>query len=123
MELTSQQKQNFFEQGFVKLPGIIPTPLVHNALRAINTSLGSRGIDPAQLPTLRSRSYCPEIQDSEAITGLLNSSPLWSVAESAIGQGHIKPVHSGQIALRFPQDGPARVGNPHLDGMHTPSME
>ncbi|GCE05628.1 hypothetical protein [Dictyobacter aurantiacus] len=120
MELTNQQKQEFFEQGFVKLPGIVPTPLVHDALRAINISLGSKGMDPAQLPTLRSRSYCPEIQDSEAITNLLYASQLWSVAESAIGQGNIKPVRSGQIALRFPQEGPERIGNPHLDGMHSP---
>ena len=121
MELTHQQKQTLYDQGFVKLPGIVPEELVHDALRAINASLGSKGIDPAQLPTFRSQSYCPEVTSTPTIEPLLNASPLWSIAESAIGSQAIQPVHNGQIALRFPTLGEAASATPHLDGMYTPT--
>lgn len=120
MELTHAQKQAFFEQGYVTLPGIVPRELADTALRHINASLGSEGIHPDQLVTFRSQSYTPELTNSAAITDLLNASPLWSVAESAIGVGQIRPVNAGQIALRFPTLGAAREPHPHLDGMYTP---
>ena len=121
MELTYEQKQTFYDQGFVKMPGIVPKELVHDALRAINASLGSEGIDQAQLPTFRSQSYCPEVTTTPAIVRLLNASPLWSIAESAIGMQAIQPVQYGQIALRFPVMREAASATPHLDGMYTPT--
>ncbi len=121
MELTETQKQALFEQGFVKLPGIVPRELVDVALRAINATLGSQGIDPASLTKFRAQSYCPELTASLAITGLLNDSPLWSVAESAIGAGKIRPVKNGQIALRFPTMEQPGEPHPHIDGMYTPT--
>jgi len=121
VELTQEQKQTLYDQGFVKLPGIVPEELVHGALRAINASLGSEGIDPAQLPTFRAQSYCPEVANTPAITRLLNASPLWSIAESVIGSEAIRPVDGGQIALRFPVSGEAHAAGPHLDGMYYPN--
>lgn len=121
MELTQEQKQALYEQGFVKLPGIVPQELVHKALFAINASLGSEGIDPSQLIRFRAQSFCPEVQKTPAITDLLTASPLWSLAESAIGKDTLQPVTSGQIALRFPGPGPVSAGRPHIDGMHTPT--
>lgn len=121
MELTDVQKQSLFEQGFIKLPGIVPRPLVDAALRSINASLGSEGMHPDNLTKFRAQSYCPELQQTPAITGLLTDSPLWSVAEAAIGAGKIQPVNGGQIALRFPSTDPAREPHPHLDGMYTPT--
>ncbi len=121
MELTHEQKQTLYDQGFVKLPGIVPKELVHDALRAINASLGSEGIDPAQLPTFRSQSYCPEVTNTAALVRLLTASPLWSIAESAIGSEAIRQVQDGQIALRFPVMGEAARATPHLDGMYSPN--
>ncbi|GCE27227.1 hypothetical protein KDA_27110 [Dictyobacter alpinus] len=120
MNLTTEQKQTFFDQGFVKLPNAVPEQLVHKALHAINASLGSEGMDPARLVTFRTQSYCPEVQRTAAITDLMTASPLWSLAESAIGANTIQPVQSGQIALRFPTAGLDKVGGPHLDGMYSP---
>jgi hypothetical protein len=120
LELTHEQKQTLYDQGFVKLPGIVPEELVHDALRAINASLGSNGIDPAQLSTFRSQSYCPEVTNTAALVRLLTASPLWSIAESVIGSEAIQPVQNGQIALRFPVMGEAARAKPHLDGMSTP---
>jgi hypothetical protein len=121
MQLTVGQKRNLYRDGFVLLPGAVPRGLVDTALRAINASLGDAGIDPAQLTTFRARSYCPELQSSSAITDLIQAPDVWSLAESAIGPGQIKPVDSGQIALRFPSTEPTGAPHPHLDGMYTPT--
>lgn len=120
MQLSHAQKVSLYEKGFVKVSQVVPRVMVDAALRAINHSLGE-GIDPEQLNTYRSRSFCPELQDQPVITDLLNKTPALALAESAIGAGKIKPVTAGQIALRFPslQD-PPPPPNPHLDGMYTP---
>jgi hypothetical protein len=121
MELTHEQRQHFFDQGYVHIPSVVPRERVHAAVRAINSSLGSNGIDPAKLTTFRARSYCPELQSAPEITGLLNDTPVLEVAESMIGRGQVKPATSGQIALRFPSMAPASPPHPHLDGMYTPT--
>jgi hypothetical protein len=121
MELTAAQKQSLYDQGFVNFPNIIPRELVDRALRAINASLGSQGIDPNNLTKFRAQSYCPELTTSPVITGLINDSPVWSLAESAIGVGKIRPVKGGQIALRFPtMEQPGEL-HAHIDGMYTPT--
>lgn len=120
MELSEAEKAALVRDGFVKLPGIVPRPLVAQALRTINGSLGSEGMHPDQLRTFRARTYCPEVTTTEPITDLLYQTPLWSLAESAIGRGTINAVKSGQIALRFPQAGPAHDPHPHIDGMYSP---
>jgi ectoine hydroxylase-related dioxygenase (phytanoyl-CoA dioxygenase family) len=119
MELTYAQKQALYENGYVKIPGVIPPVMVDAALRAINHSLGE-GMKAEDMATLRAQSYCRELQTAPVITDLLNNTPAWSLAESVIG--NIKPVQSAQIALRFPsvQDPPSPP-HPHLDGMHTPT--
>src|ERR687885_2279139 len=121
MELTTAQKESLVRDGFVKLPRAVPNHLVDAALRAINASLGSEGIDPARLATFRAQSYCPELQGAPPILDLLNASGLLEYAESAIGTGKLLPVRRGQIALRFPTLEPLRPAHPHLDGMYTPT--
>lgn len=120
MELTHFQKLHFYEHGFVKVPGVVPRVMVDAALRAINHSVGE-GIPQEQLQTIRQRSYCPELQREPVITDLLKATPAWSLAESLIAPGKIRPVGAGQIALRFPSmQNPPPPPRPHLDGMHTP---
>lgn len=121
MQLTHAQKQQLYTDGYVKIPGVVPRVMVDAAVRAINSSVGE-GIDPTQVITYRSRSFCPELQQAPVITDLINKTPTLAFAESAIGVGKIKPVEAGQIALRFPtlQDPPAPP-RPHLDGMYTPT--
>jgi ectoine hydroxylase-related dioxygenase (phytanoyl-CoA dioxygenase family) len=121
MQLTYAQKQEFYKNGYVKLPGVVPQVMIDAAVRAINASVG-QGIDPAQVPIYQSRSFCPELQREPVITDLFNKTPALGLAESMIGVGKIQPVGAGQIALRFPtlQDPPA-APRPHLDGMYTPT--
>jgi len=121
MQLSQAQKQEFYQNGFLKVPGVIPQVMIDAAVRAINVSIGE-GIDPEQVPIYRSRSFCPELQRESVITDLVNKTPALALAESLIGADKIKPIGSGQIALRFPtlQDPPGQP-RPHLDGMHAPN--
>jgi hypothetical protein len=122
VELTPSQQQDLWERGYTLLPGAVPRDRVHAALRAINASLGERGMHPDELVRFRSQSYCPELQGSQAIVDLYQASAARAVAEAAIGPGMVRPVRGGQIALRFPAAGdPPREPVPHIDGMHSPT--
>ena len=119
MELTYHQKQAIYNQGFVQIPGVVPQVMIEQAMKAINHSIGE-GMNKDDMVTLRSRSYCPELQQDSVITDLFNQTPARSLAESAIGSGLINPITDGQIAIRYPlfQD-PPNPPHPHLDGMHS----
>ena len=118
--LNEEQRRQIFDDGYTLIRGAVPPDRVQAALRAINASLGEHGIDPARLTRFRAQTYCPEITDSAAILDLLTATPLWSLAESVIGEGTLMPVTHGQIALRFPINGTAGDVHPHIDGMYTP---
>jgi hypothetical protein len=117
--LSAAQRAALVRDGYVVLPQAVPRPLVERALAAINQCLG-RGLDPRRVDEYRARSFCPELQDDAAITGLLRQSAVWAAAESLLGAGKVKAPRTGQIALSFPTSRPARA-HPHLDGMYTPT--
>jgi hypothetical protein len=128
--LTAEQVQELHRDGFLQVSGLIPQALVRRALRAINASLGERGMDPTQLSTLRAQTYCPELRSAPEITDLFNATPAKLLASAAIGAGKIRPITGGQIALRFPRPlEPAVDPNPppppppraHIDGMYSPT--
>ena len=79
MELTYAQKEQIYERGYVKVPGVVPRVMVDAALRAINHSVG-QGMDPEQMTKFRSQSYCPELQHEPVITGLLTETPAWRLS-------------------------------------------
>ncbi|GGJ13997.1 hypothetical protein GCM10010885_24190 [Alicyclobacillus cellulosilyticus] len=120
MKLSYAQRCEIFENGFVKVPGVVPRIMVEAALQHIHANLGE-GMDPKEMPVYRAQSFCRELQRHPVITDLLNKTPAWELAESVLGEGNIRPVTSAQIALRFPvlQD-PPKPPVPHLDGMHSP---
>jgi hypothetical protein len=121
LELSHAQKVAIRDDGFVLVPGVVPRIMCDRALREINHSVGE-GMNVADMPILRSQSYCPEITGEPVIRDLLAATPAWQLAESAIGAGRIRAEHHGQIALRFPglQDPPGEP-RPHIDGMYTPT--
>ncbi len=120
MELSQRQLREFVDQGFLRVPGVVPRVMLDRAVKAINHSLGE-GFPPEDAALYRSRSFCPEISGSPEIVELATKSPAWSLVESLIGEGNAKPVSGGQIALRFPMlIEPERVASPHLDGMYSP---
>jgi hypothetical protein len=116
--LDSEQRRQLREDGYLLLPGLVPAALVEQALYTINHSLGSAGIDPAQLVGYRARTFTPELVQHPALTGLFSSSPLLGVAEAALGRGRVLPPREAQIALRFPGAGGKAV--PHIDGISSP---
>ncbi|MBC8102068.1 MAG: hypothetical protein H7Z41_05720, partial [Cytophagales bacterium] len=81
MKLTQEQKQEFYERGILKLPGIVPQEMVLQARRAINAFIGQNGIDPNELTRYRAQSYCPGLGGEPVITDLYDASPLKRVAE------------------------------------------
>ena len=120
MHLTYAQKMEFYNKGFVRVPGVVPGVMVDAAVKAINHSFG-KGIDPAKMITFQSQSFCPELRQAPEITNLYNRTPAKALAESMIGVGKINPVQRGQIAVRFPLlDDPPPALRPHLDGRHSP---
>src|SRR5437660_6924864 len=115
MELNCAQKTTLMERGFVRIPGVVPRILCDRALREINHSVGE-GMNVDDMTRFRAQTYCPEITCSPAISGLLTATPAWSIAESAIGRGRIRPQEYGQIALRFPMlKDPPDAPRPHID--------
>ena len=122
--LTDAQKEFFKQNGYVKLPQIVPQNLVETARRAINADIGQNGLNPDDLPTMRSQTYCRDLTKQAPITDLYNASPLKNIAESLIGASKVRPVGGGQIALRFPAadlEAAPRPPGPHLDGMYSPN--
>lgn len=121
MKLSYQQKREIYENGFVKVPGVVPRVMVEEAVKAINHSVG-QGMDAEQMVKYRAQSFCPELQGSPVITNLLNKTPAFELAESAIGEGKLRPAGGGQIALRYPSlNDPPPAPRPHLDGMYSPT--
>jgi hypothetical protein len=120
MKLSLEQKRALLEEGYVRVPGVVPRIMVDAALRSINHSVG-QGMDAEQMPIFRARSYCPELQASPEIVGLLHQTPAWALAESAVGAGKLRAAEAGQIALRFPIAGEPGAPRPHLDGMYSPT--
>ena len=119
VEFTTDQRQEIYQNGYIVLPGAVPTPVVDRAVKAINHSLGE-GLDPAELPIIRAQTYCPELRNSKVITDLFNESEILSFAESVLGEGTIQRPDGGQIALRFPRaDDDLPPFRPHLDGFPT----
>lgn len=121
MELTYIQKRALFENGFVKIPGVVPELMVKEALRNINHSLGE-GMPSEHIQKYRAQSYCPELQTNSAIVDLFHKTPVKDLVGSVINMDQVEPIRSGQIALRFPGVlNKPQQSKPHLDGMYTPT--
>lgn len=120
MELTHAQKKEFFENGYVVVPGVVPQAMIDRAVKAINHSLG-QGVDRENLGKYGSGTYCPELGASREIMDLLEETPAFGLVESLVGKGDLLTDTDGQIALRFPTlaDPPGEPG-PHLDGWISP---
>jgi hypothetical protein len=114
MQLGWLGKRRLRRDGYVQVRGVIPRHRIDAALRAINRSLGERGLPSDQLE-LRARSYCPDLVSAPEIVDLYAATPACHLAASAIGA--VRPPGEAQIALRFPSPPPPRGPVPHIDGM------
>lgn len=117
--LTKFQKEQFIEEGYIKIPGVVPQVLINAARRAVNHSIGHVGQSGEDLSRNRSAFYCAELLQAPVILDLFHKSPILEIAESLMGVGTIQPVVSAKPYPRFPlplgEDPPAPHG--HLDGI------
>lgn len=108
----------FADQGFLVLPSAVEQPLVHDALRAINSWIDERH-DAAHRDSYRTQSYAPELTRSPVVTRLLTEGSALRQIEALVGR-HVTGSGHGQIALRFPSPSPGGLDAPHIDGVPTP---
>ena len=45
MQLTNQQKLDFYENGYLKIPGAVSPLMINAALHSVNFSLGGEGYE------------------------------------------------------------------------------
>lgn len=118
--LTSQQKTDLVENGYLHLPGAVPTELIDRAVQTINNRLG-QGFSAEDLPVWTARSFFPELQSDPVMTDLFNRSTVISVVRELLGEENVPEHQHVQLALRFPQPvGTApKPPGPHIDGIPT----
>ena len=55
--LTRKQKLDFYENGYISVPGVVPRLMVDAARKAINHSIGAVGMHEGDLERFRAQSY------------------------------------------------------------------
>lgn len=117
--LTQKQKQEFVEEGYLVIPGVVPNYLIETARRAVYHSIGNVGQGGENLDNNRGAFFCAELLQAPVILDLFNKSPIMSVAETLMGEGNVQPVESAKPYPRFPlpvgEDPPEPRG--HIDGI------
>lgn len=119
--LSTEQKQEFINNGFIKIEKVVPQVLINRALRAINYSLG-QGRDKDELGTLTQQSFCPELGTTDVVLDMFNKTPAFTLAEDLLGEGNVLNAPHGQVPPRFPQPLDKDVSNVkmptgHIDGI------
>lgn len=107
-ELTQQEKQKLYEDGFIVLRGVVPRDLTFEARRTINMFAGRNGI----------RRHYHDISTSSALPDLINKSDLGPIMRNTMGP--FDPPQRGFAAILYPQekqDSPNYGWHPHLDGL------
>ncbi|MYB64673.1 phytanoyl-CoA dioxygenase family protein [Candidatus Poribacteria bacterium] len=117
--LTQKQKLDFYENGYIKVAGVVPKLMVDSARKLINHSIGSVGMHQADLEKFRAQSYCNEIKNAPQIVDIFSKTPIHNIAESMLGEGNVQIPGSAQIALRFPMplERDPNLPRGHLDGL------
>lgn len=103
------------EQGFAHFRGLVPAPLVRDALGAIARDL-EENYDPARQLEYDNQSYCPGLRGTPPVMNLLEASPARGLLDEALGVERVE-WDAGQIAIRRAHNHPEPVApEPHLDG-------
>ena len=118
--MAASEKQQFRDDGFLQLKGVVPQALVDNALRHINERILQEGAVTAVNDRV---AFCHDMVGHDAITALMHRTPLFGLCEDLLGKGMVQDVRAGQIALRAPSSHlVATPGVPlptpwHVDGL------
>ncbi|QGQ97588.1 hypothetical protein EHS13_23210 [Paenibacillus psychroresistens] len=114
MQLTFDQKKQLLEDGYVKVPGVVPKIMVQEAMKAINYAIG-QGI-PAERGGLRPYQ---KLESQEVISNLINKTPAKDLLDSLLGEGMYHEINYGQVEPRFPEyvENPPQDHGAHIDGV------
>lgn len=117
--LTKAQKRHFAEEGYIKVPNVIPKLMIDNALRAVNHSIGFVGLGGEDMENNRSAFFCAELLEAPVILDLYHKTPAFELAEDLLGQGNVLPLTRAKPYPRFPDllTGEDVVHRGHLDGI------
>ena len=88
--LTRKQKLDFYENGYVVIPGVVPRLMVDAARKAINHSIGAIGMHEGDLEKFRAQSYCNEVRNKPEIVNLFSKTPVQQIAEALMGEGNVQ---------------------------------
>ena len=117
--LTNAQKREFAEEGYLKIPGVIPQIMIERARHAVLHSIGHVGLGGEDMANNRSAFFCAELLDAPVILDLYNKTPVIPIAESLMGEGNVQPVVKAKPYPRFPlplgEEAPTPRG--HMDGI------
>ncbi len=116
MSITLAQKQDFYRDGFVVLPGAVPEEKVQEARRLLHMHLGKlQDVATTVMPNkdVEERALSDRLLEVVTPTVRAGSNPLFldlfnetnvkPLVESLMG-GPIHPIKSAQIATRFPSE-------------------
>ena len=117
--LSLAQKRQFHDEGYLKIPGVVPKVLIDEALRAVNHSIGEVGLGGEDMENNRSAFHCAELLRAPVILDLFYKSPVIEIAEEMMGKGNVMPLKQAKPYPRFPlslgEDAPEPRG--HIDGI------
>lgn len=106
--LTHDSKQQFVQEGFVRVDGTVPVELCNRALRVINYYLAQPECAAAQ-PDKDGRLSLPgNLATDPDVMALFYESPLVSYVQQLLGVHQIQAVNVAQVELRYPE-----LGEPH----------
>ena len=71
MSITDAQKRQFVEEGYLKIPGVVPKSMIETACRAVNHSIGNVGIGGENTTKHRSGFFCAELLDAPFILDMV----------------------------------------------------
>ncbi|MEE2754563.1 MAG: hypothetical protein VX910_11315, partial [Candidatus Latescibacterota bacterium] len=100
--LTSKQKREFVDRGYLKIEGAIPMIQIEAARRAMNHSIGEVGLGGEDMAKNRSGYFCAELCTDPVITDLFNGTTVTAALESLMGEGNVEPVNWAKPYPRFP---------------------
>jgi hypothetical protein len=130
LQLSTGQKQQFKEQGYLVLPGALPQEAVAAALQTTNAVIGqclkatwaeAEQREPKE-PRPRVQPCGPDYSTESAHLNLVNEAPVRPLIESLLDNENNAPITHVQVASRFPSPPGTEVKapNPHLDGWLNP---
>lgn len=114
-----EQREQFRRDGYLVVPGAVPTPMVERALQAINHWVAT-GHDFHDRTEYDAQTSARPLTRAAVVTDLWDTSGARTVAAELVG-GPVPLTEGAQIALRFPVEPGADPGPayPHVDGIPT----